>query len=98
MEVQIYQNDIVIKKTERGRERESDKITSVFIFVWIKLKGNVKPTIISPLNELFKSFQVLPWKLNVYQCIELLVFLRRRIANDNNVNNLKSWFEYVTIW
>ena len=26
--------------------------------------------------------QVLPWKSNVYKCIELLVFLRRRIAKE----------------
>ena len=57
------------------------------------------------LNELFWSLRVLPWKSNAYQCIELFVFLRRRIAKEKckqikksgKYQHLKKWIYTILI-
>ena len=69
---------------------------------------NKQPTM-SPLNKLFWSLQVLPWKSNVYKCIELRIAKEKckQIKKDGKYQHLekkgistiliKSQLKYVTI-
>ena len=67
---------------ERKRERESNNITSVFISVWINIVGYCKTNNQATFKQVILQFASFALKTECYQCIDLLVFLRRIIAKE----------------
>ena len=73
---------MIKRQRDRERKRESDNITSVFTSVWITIVGYCKTNNQATFKQVILQFASFALKIECYQCIKLLVFLRRIIAKE----------------